>query len=270
MQTTNPSPAGAIRNGERVGKYRVEKLLARGGFARVFRGFDTHLRRRVAIKVPSIGYGKRRAVLDFSREASAVQSLPRHQNILPVLDFVVHGNTPVIVAPLGRSSLADRLERPLQRALVLRYAYDLLLALAHIHRRELLHLDVKPENLIVLHSGRLALADFGAARRGRWTVADHMIGTSGYMDAAHAGGRPSARSDVYSAAVVIREMLWGRTGCEHGPQKRFLPRGFAKMLARAQEPEPRRRHADAGEMLNELRRVRRNMLHDGCPEAVVR
>lgn len=244
-----------LRQRRLVGRYRIESLLAIGGFAKIYRGFDLDRRRRVAIKVPATRYRRRAAIEEFRHEAIENRKL-RHPNVLPVLDFFVEDDTPVLVTPLGRTSLAERLERTLPRARLLRYANEMLAALAHAHRRRLMHLDVKPENLIVLWSGRLALGDFGTARRGRRTVVGDRTGTTGYMPPEQAAGHPSPRSDVYAAGVVIREMLHGRGRPEARPHRRLYI-GLQALVECATQEQARRRYRDAVAMLAELRRIER-------------
>ena len=242
-----------LRQGGPLGRYRVDTLLAVGGFARIYRGIDMKLRRRVAIKVPVKRYRRREMIEEFRHEAHENRKL-RHPNVLPVLDFFVVDDLPVLVTPLGRTSLADRLRSPLPRARLLRYTQELLMALAHAHSRGVMRLDVKPENLIVLWSGALALGDFGTARRGHRTVVGDRVGTTGYMPPEQAAGHPSPRSDVYAAGVVIREMV---RGPREKPTQRRLPKGLDALIDRATQIEPRRRYPDAVAMLAELRRVQR-------------
>lgn len=244
-----------LRQRRLVGRYRIESLLAVGGFAKIYRGLDLDRRRRVAIKVPATRYRRRAAIDEFRHEAIENRKL-RHPNVLPVLDFFVDDDTPVLVTPLGRTSLAERLERTLPRARLLRYANEMLAALAHAHRRGLMHLDVKPENLIVLWSGRLALGDFGTARRGHRTVVGDRAGTTGYMPPEQAAGHPSPRSDVYAAGVVIREMLHGRGRPQSRPPRRLYTE-LQALVERATQEHARRRYPDAVAMLAELRRIER-------------
>jgi eukaryotic-like serine/threonine-protein kinase len=234
-------------------------LLSQGGFAKIYRAHDTRTRREVVLKVPATRYPGEAHVDEFLREARANGKL-RHPLIVRILDVFVEGRAPVLVQPLGRESLADRLARapggrpPLTD--VLRYAHDMLVALAFAHRRHLLHCDVKPDNLIILRSGRLALSDFGAARRGRRTVHADGTGTAEYMAPEQAAGRPSARSDVYSAGLVLREMLAGSDGRDISERRR-LPAGLGELVERATATDPNRRYPDAVAMLEAFRRIER-------------
>lgn len=247
--------------GQRIGPYRVVVPLGAGGFGRVYRGVDTRSRRTMALKVPVAGKPTRAAIDAAWREAAAHGQL-RHPHILRLLDLEEVGRIPVLVLPMGRGSLAERIRRPFPLRKALGYAHQLLLALGYMHRRHVLHCDIKPENLIVLGDGTLALADFGIARRGRRTVNGDGSGTRGYMAPEQARGRPSARSDVYSAAMVLATMLLGHFSKDpigKLRRRRRLPAGLLELIERALEKDPRRRHRDAVEMLDALRKVERRL-----------
>lgn len=221
----------------------------------MYRGVDTQTGERVAIKVPATRYPGQSVIDDFRNEARANRRL-HHPLVLEISDFFVADRVPVLVSPLGRATLADRLERRLPLSRILRYADDMLAALAHAHQHHVLHCDVKPGNLIVLPSGRLTLADFGTARRGHRTVMGDCSGTRGYMAPEQELGRPSARSDVYSAGMVLREMLLGDSAA---PRRHRLPPDLRAIIERATDPDPQKRYADARDMLKALRAVERRL-----------
>jgi eukaryotic-like serine/threonine-protein kinase len=248
-----------LREGERVGRYRVGRQIGVGGFAKVYRGVDTRTRRAVALKVPAKRVPDAELVEDFQHEAQQNRKL-RHPYVLRVLDLDQSRGFPILVTPLGRGSLADRLGAPISVSRALRYGRQLLLALAHAHEHHVLHCDVKPENLVLLANDRLALSDFGTARRGGRTVHGDGAGTAGYMAPEQAAGRPSARSDVFSAGVVLAEMLLGpRWKDRRNPRRSRLPPDLVAVLDRAVDPEPSRRYRDARAMLLDLRRVERRL-----------
>jgi serine/threonine-protein kinase len=215
----------------------------------------------MALKVPVAGRPTPAAIDAAWREASAHSKL-RHPHILRLLDLEQVERVPILVMPIGRGSLASRIRGPLPLRKALEYTHQLLLALGYMHRRHVLHCDIKPENLIVLGDGTLALADFGIARRGRRTVNGDGSGTRGYMAPEQAKGRPSARSDVYSAAMVLATMLLGyfsRDPIGQLRRRRRLPPDLLELLQRALDRDPRRRHRDAVEMLDALRKVERRI-----------
>jgi serine/threonine-protein kinase len=246
-----------LRSGEVLGRYRVGKLLAAGGFAKIYRGYDPVGRRAVALKVPLSRYPTSETVADFRHEARENWKL-RHPNVLRVFEFFTVRDFPVLVTPLGRCSLAEQIDSALAPRRALRYGLQLLSALAHAHRHHVLHCDVKPENLVVLPGKRIALTDFGAARRGRRTVRGDGTGTKAYMAPEQAAGRPSARSDVYSAGLVLRDMLSGRDPSPPSPRPASaLKTALLEVVARATATDHSLRYRDASEMLTALRRIER-------------
>lgn len=198
-----------LRRRQRLGQYRIEARLGAGGFADVYRAYDTVEGIRVALKVPHPGVVDRATLDVFRREVRLAAQLD-HPNILPIKTAgMIHGRF-VIVTPLGVESLAERLGRRLARATALSYMHQLVAGLACAHRRRIAHLDVKPENLILFPDLRLRLADFGLARVVLRTVAASGSGTVGYIAPEQAMGKPNLRSDVFSAGMVCWRLMAGR------------------------------------------------------------
>ncbi len=256
-----------LRRGARLGKYRIEQCLAEGGFARVYRALDTIEGIRVAIKVAKDLPLSDKILADFRSEVRIHARLD-HPNILPVKDATIIDRCFVIVYPLGLSSLDERLKRRLSAKKALDYAGQLLAALAHAHERRVLHCDVKPENLILFAGGRLRLADFGIARFALRTLPGSGSGTLGYMAPEQAMGKPSFRSDVFSAGLVIYRMLSGRLpewpfswpppGIER--VRRKVHPDLVRFLERCLAVSPRRRFRDAVRMEAAFRRIRPHAL----------
>ena len=253
----------ALRRGQKFGPYRIGAPIAAGGFSNVYRAHDEKADRAVALKVPA---GKRmdpEAPADYRREVAENLAL-RHPNILRIIDHGEIDGVPFIVTPLGRKSLADLLVRGKGLSVIraLTYTRQLLLALAHAHTHRVIHCDVKPENLILLSDDRVALTDFGLARHGKRVLGDGS-GTVGYMAPEQAEGRLTPRADVFAAGVVLATLLFGplrkpRLPKDH-PRLERLPPGLLPLLERALDPLPKRRFADAGEMLVELRKIERRI-----------
>lgn len=251
----------ALRKGECLDGYRVDSVIGEGGCARIYRARDLKHDRPVALKVPRTRYPDETTWAEFDREFVQNRKL-HHPNVLRILELFEVRGSPVLVTPLGRRSLAERLTRPLPLAEALRFERQLLLALAHSHQQHVIHCDVKPDNLLFMPSGRLVLSDFGSARRGRRTVAGDGSGTKGYMPPEQLALRPSARSDVFAAGVVFDEMLFGarpsgRQSARY--RKRRLPKGVIDLIERAVAIDPTDRYRDATEMLEELRRFERRL-----------
>ncbi|MEX1363615.1 MAG: serine/threonine-protein kinase [Nannocystaceae bacterium] len=253
-----------LRRGQRLGKYRIRNRLAQGGFADVYRAHDTVEGVDVALKVPLDDNLDPQMLDAFRREARMAARLD-HPNILPLKNADELGGRFVIAYPLGDGSLADRLDRRLSISVALAYGEQLLMALAHAHEHKVIHCDVKPDNIIVFDDEtRLRLADFGLAKVAASTIAASASGTIGYIAPEQALGRPSARSDVFSAGLVLYRMLtgelpewpydWPPPGYErlarHAPE-------LAEVLQRATLVDTRRRYRDATQMLTAYRRAMR-------------
>jgi len=199
-------------------RYALERELGHGGMATVYLARDFRHRRPVAIKVlrPEIAaaLGPER----FLREIEVAARLT-HPHILPLHDSGEAAGFLYYVMPYIESeSLRDRFERegqlPLEEAL--RITREVASALSYAHTHDVVHRDVKPEN-ILLSGGEAVVADFGIARAitaaaGRnLTETGIALGTPGYMspEQASGGGPIDGRSDVYSLACVLYEMLAG-------------------------------------------------------------
>ncbi len=202
-----------------AGRYTVEALLSKGGYAAVFRGIDRNLSRHIAIKVllPSKTTPSERE--HFLREARIAAKLD-HPNIAPILDYGKDGPSVFLVMPLYTAgSLRTRLAQaqgplPLPETTMNFHQLAQALYYAHTRPRPVIHRDIKPEN-ILLHQEdyRLVITDFGIARAlepgasvGRTVT---VRGTVGYMAPEQANGVVDPRSDQFGSAVVLYEMLTG-------------------------------------------------------------
>jgi len=220
------TPSLGQRTGSEIGRelggrYRLVAPIGIGTSSRVFMAVDTRLRRTVAVKVLHASLAADDAFLRrFRAEARAAAALS-HPNILAVYDWgedeTGDGVAPFIVTEyLGGGSLRRILDRgrPLSPSQALMIGLDTTRALAHAHRRGLIHRDVKPANLLFDTQGRLRLADFGIARalaEAAWTEpTGAMLGTARYASPEQAlGHRLDGRSDVYSLALVLVECVTG-------------------------------------------------------------
>ena len=201
-----------------AGRYRIERELGRGGMATVYLAHDLKHDRSVALKVlrPELA-----AVLGaerFLREIAVTARLD-HPHILTLIDSGAAEGFLFYVVPYVRGeSLREKLTRekqlPLEQALQI--TQQVAGALDYAHRQGVIHRDIKPEN-ILLHEGEAMVADFGialAVTQGagdRLTESGLRVGTPAYMSPEQATGdlRLDARSDVYSLAAVLYEMLAG-------------------------------------------------------------
>jgi formylglycine-generating enzyme required for sulfatase activity/tRNA A-37 threonylcarbamoyl transferase component Bud32 len=198
--------------------YAVEGRLGAGGFAVVYLVRDVHLKRKLAVKVLSPDLIASHSVLErFRREAETVAQLS-HPNIVP-LHFIGQKDDLVylVMEAIGGGSLSDRLQRekqlPIEEAA--RIFSEVASALAHAHKRGVVHRDIKPQNVLLdAESGRALVTDFGIARTaegGSLTATGMVVGTPAYLSPEQVTGEPSDhRADIYALGVMMYEMLAGQ------------------------------------------------------------
>jgi hypothetical protein len=201
-------------------RYRVNELLAIGGMSRVYRGTDLRLEREVAIKVMDSRLAADASFRGrFEREARAIAKID-HPGVVDVYDQGEHGSEadPVVFLVMElilggtlRDLLAERGALPVPEALAV--LEPMLGALAAAHAQGLTHRDIKPENVLISRAGAVKVADFGlvtAAAQGNATTTGTIMGTVAYLSPEQVtGGKVDARSDVYSAGIVLYELLTG-------------------------------------------------------------
>jgi eukaryotic-like serine/threonine-protein kinase len=255
-----------------LGKYRVERRLALGGFATVFQAHDTIEGISVALKIPHPHFVSK-AVLETFRKEVRVNARLDHPNILPIKNAGFVDEQFVIVYPLGACTLGDRLRRRLAARTALRFAEQMLEAVAYAHARRIMHLDVKPDNFIVFEKDRLRLADFGIARVAQKTVNGSALGTIGYIAPEQAMGKASLRSDVFALGLIMYRMFSGELpewpfewpGPGYPRLRRSLHPQFISLIRRAMAIDHRARFADARQMLAAFRRVKPRALKSAAP-----
>lgn len=254
-----------LRARQRLGKYRIEKKIGEGGYAVVYRAYDTIEGIAVALKVPHAHLLDEENLRDIRREVRISAKLD-HPNILPVKNASFIGKQFVIVYPLGERTLADRMRSRMSTRTALDYTEQILEALAHAHRNRIIHCDIKPENFILFNGGRLRLTDFGIAKiaRTRWTLHASGTGTLGYVAPEQAFGKPTLRSDVFSVGVLLYRMFSGHLPewPYHWPPpgydriKANLPPSMISFLRRAMEVDEKKRYRDCVQMLAAFRRLK--------------
>jgi eukaryotic-like serine/threonine-protein kinase len=204
------------------GRYEVTQRLARGGMATVYRAVDTRLTRTVAVKVMHIGLGdETEFARKFDREARAAARLS-HPNVVSVFDQGQDREGPnsrpyIVMEYVEGQTLRDVLNReaPMPPARALELMEPVLAALATAHNAGLVHRDVKPENVLISDRGQIKVADFGLAKavssQTNTATQGLVIGTVSYLPPELVvSGQADARCDVYSAGIVLFELLTGR------------------------------------------------------------
>jgi serine/threonine-protein kinase len=213
-----------------AGRYRVDGVLGTGGMARVYRGEHVAMAKPVAIKVLHTALEQNEeAVIRFQREAVASGRLD-HPNIVTVMDFGVldTGALYLVMEALDGESLGQRIARdkrlPWRDAL--RIIRGVLLGLGHAHERDVVHRDIKPDNIYLASKNGeevVKVLDFGIAKVLGGGTGDNQgatrvgitVGTPTYMSPEQAcGGEITAATDIYSTSVVLFEALVGRAPFE--------------------------------------------------------
>jgi serine/threonine-protein kinase len=219
-----------------AGRYTIERELGRGGMATVYLANDVKHRRPVAIKVLRPELAAAMGPDRFLREVEIAASL-NHPHILALYDSGEADGLLFYVMPyVAGESLRNRLDRehqlPLADALAI--IRQVAAALEHAHARKVIHRDIKPEN-ILLYEGEAMVADFGialavsAAAEDRLTETGIAVGTPEYMSPEQAVGQREldARSDVYSLACVLYELLAGEPPFTGRTAQAILAKRFA-------------------------------------------
>jgi serine/threonine protein kinase len=252
-----------------AGRYVVEALISKGGYAAVFRGIDQNLSRRIAIKVLLPSKTTPSEQEHFLREARISATLD-HPNIAPILDYGKDGPSVFLVMPLYTAgSLRTRLAKangPLPANETILNFRQLASALhyAHTRPRPVIHRDIKPENILIHQEDhRLVITDFGIARSlepgARVGKTITVRGTVGYMAPEQTSGVVDPRSDQFGCAVVLYEMLTGYHPFDSmgaGPVmppsslNHELPTAIDTVMQRALAPRPDGRFSDMLEFLH--------------------
>ena len=245
--------------GRRLGKYRLEKRLGIGGSCEVWKAKDCVEDISVALKIPQVGLNGERDNQNLFREIRLVARL-RHPHIMPVKNADIINGYAVLATELSVGTLADR-SKPMSARRIISIISQVLDGLAYAHRNRLVHCDVTPSNMFLFPDGRAALGDFGICLRlkGRMATVDD-FGTPGYVAPEQAYGRPTYRSDCFSAGLILYEYItgflprwpfrWPLRGYKRLRERTSL--AFVKFMRKALAVDPGPRFANAEQMLTAM------------------
>ncbi|HKC59677.1 MAG TPA: serine/threonine-protein kinase [Myxococcales bacterium] len=262
-----------------LGRYRLDEQVGQGGMAVVWRGFDTQLRRIVAVKVLHPHLHAREDIRRrFDREAQAVARL-HHPHILDVYDFSGLAAEPsyLVTEFIRGRTLREFAEQTVFDPPELAAACLLPIAeaLEHAHAAGVVHRDLKPENVMVREDGVVKLTDFGIAALldpgEKFTMTGSILGSPAHLAPETIEGKPAdPRSDLFSFGTILYWLSCGELPFQAPSPAALLraildgklkdPRtvrpavsdGQAKIISRCLERDPARRYQSAGELRSEL------------------
>jgi TolB-like protein len=271
--------------GRTLARYRVVEPLGKGGMGVVFRAWDPHLERDVALKLlPEGSLADEAGRARFRREARALSRL-NHPAIGTVFDFDTQEDRDFLVMEfVPGTTLAERLAAgPLEEGEVVALGLQIAEALEAAHEQGIVHRDLKPANVMVTPKDRIKVLDFGIAKLrapesmgAGLTGAHAMLGTLPYMAPEQLlGEEVDARADLFALGAVLYEMAAGRAPFEAGapavllnevlhrpavPPRQLRPAlspDLERVILRCLEKDRARRYASAGEVAADLRRLGR-------------
>ena len=263
-------------------RYEILELIGTGGMANVYKARCHRLNRLVAIKILKSDLADNS---DFRRrfhdESQAVAQLS-HANIVSVYDVSTNPDREYIVMELiDGITLKQYMERRgrMDWRESLHFITQIMRGLSHAHSRGIIHRDIKPQNIMVLRDGSVKVADFGIAclANAGQTLTQEALGSVHYISPEQArGDRIDARSDIYSAGVVLYEMLTGRlpfegdsavsVAIQHLSSVPLAPRDIDPSIPeplelicmKAMNSDPNKRYASADAMIEDLEKFRRD------------
>ena len=264
------------------GRYEIIELIGSGGMANVYKAKCHRLNRMVAVKILKSDMAENEEIRRRFRDESRAVAQLSHANIVSVYDVSSSGDTEYIVMELiDGITLKQYMERRGQMDWreSLHFITQIMRGLSHAHSRGIIHRDVKPQNIMVLRDGSVKVADFGIAclQNNAQTLTQDALGSVHYISPEQARGEHiDARSDIYSAGVVLYEMLTGRLPFEGDTAvsvaiqhlssvplapseiREDVPKGLELICMKAMCADINKRYASATAMLEDLESFRKN------------
>ncbi len=272
-------------------RYKILRHIGSGGMAEVYLAQDQLLNRKVAIKVLRAQFNDDKTLLNqFKHEAqsAACLSSPSIINIFDVCEE--DGKSFIVMEYVEGKTLKDLLEKQgrLTPYQAVKIACNIAAGLSHAHKRNIIHCDIKPHNILITENMMPKIADFGIARMissMTMVYTNSVIGSVHYLSPEQASGKPiTEQSDIYSLGIVLYEMLTGHVPFDGNtavavammhvektppPLSTYvegLPECLQHVIDKALAKDLTKRYATAGEMLQDLNAIKNKMEKDGEEE----
>ena len=260
------------------GRYELEEIVGSGGMSVVYRAWDLKSDREVAVKVLRFEHNTDQDLMrQFNREAQAASKVT-HPNIVSMYDVGQDGDTRYLVMEYVKGITLKEMIRQQGRIeckRAVQITLKILAAIDHAHKNNIVHRDIKPQNILVDSEGRVKVTDFGIARvldSGSNTGTGNVLGSVHYFSPEQARGAVAdAKSDLYSVGVVLYEMLTGHVpfdadtpmavALKHIHEKPVPPTSqnpavwisLDEIIMKALEKDPARRYQSAAQMASDLK-----------------
>lgn len=258
-------------------RYRIIDTLGEGGMANVYLAEDIILQRKVAVKILRLDLQKEPQTLArFQREALATSELS-HPNIVMVLDVGTdHGLPYMVMEYVDGPDLKEyiRVNSPLNLGNIIKIMDQILSAMSLAHKHNVIHRDLKPQNILMDKHGNIKIADFGIAvalNQNSVTQTNSAIGSVHYMSPEQTrGGLVTKQSDIYSLGIILYELITGNVpfngdsavsiALKHAQepipsirkQDPNIPQPLENVVLKATAKDPRDRYNSAKEMKDDL------------------
>jgi eukaryotic-like serine/threonine-protein kinase len=283
--------------GQALGPYQILSVLGSGGMGEVYLAFDTELHRKVALKfLHTYLTDDKERVQRFKQEARAASAL-NHPNILTIFEIgEIDGRQFISTEFVEGETLGELMKHgPLKLRQVIDGSIQIASALSTAHNAGIVHRDIKPENIMVRPDGYIKVLDFGVAKLTETSMNDTdastlvnteggmILGTVQYMSPEQARGLPvDGRTDIWSLGVVLYELVTGHSPFAGATKSDVIaavldreplplasrtdegvPEGLQRIVTRALSKDLEERYQTAGELINDLRRLRQQSESEG-------